>query len=385
MILYDIINTKMKNNKAQLTIKNSDRDNFEIAITGQLDLHTTAELWQSCMNLQQNNNPKLLTIDTQNLTYCDGAGIGLLLELKKRQIQAQHQFEFKGLSSHLQKLIALITEPSHKIKKQHKKPVSLPVKLGVFAIKVWDNVQENIAFLGMLSYQLAKSLANPKTIRWRDFWKVISDVGPNSLPLIALIGFLVGLITSFQSAIPLKQFGTQIYIINLVSIGLLREMGPLMAAILLAGRTASAFAAEIGTMKINQEIDALDTMGLDPIKFLAIPRVLATTLMTPFLNLFLILFGLIGCAIVMNSLGFNLHIFMNQLESAVHMKDFISGMIKTFVFGIAIASVGCLHGLKTRLGASAVGYSTTQAVVTSIIMIVFIDGIFAAVYYALGI
>jgi phospholipid/cholesterol/gamma-HCH transport system permease protein len=158
-----------------------------------------------------------------------------------------------------------------------------------------------------------------------------------------------------------------------------------MTSVLVIGRTSSSFAAEIGTMKINQEIDALITMGLNPIRFLAITRVIATTLMTPLLNMFMILFGLIGCGIVMLTLGYNLSIFLHQLNSAIFMRDFIGGLVKTFAFGFMAGSVGCLYGLKTRHSPSAVGEATTKAVVNGIILLIIMDGIFACIYYALGV
>jgi phospholipid/cholesterol/gamma-HCH transport system permease protein len=162
-------------------------------------------------------------------------------------------------------------------------------------------------------------------------------------------------------------------------------MGPLLTAVLIAGRTASSFAAEIGTMKINEEISALNTMGLDPVRFLVVPRILATMTVTVMLETFMILFGLIGCYVVMSTLGYTLHAVLNQLQQAIDIEDCLGGMVKVFVFGIVIAGVGCLHGLKTRFGAQAVGRSTTQAVVSSLIMLVIVDGIFAVIYYILGI
>jgi phospholipid/cholesterol/gamma-HCH transport system permease protein len=162
-------------------------------------------------------------------------------------------------------------------------------------------------------------------------------------------------------------------------------MGPLLTTVLLAGRTASSFAAEIGTMKINQEIDALKTMGLIPIRFLVVPRILATMLITPMLEVFFIIFGLLGSLIVMLTLGYTTNAFVHQLQQAIAPIDYIGGLIKVFVFGLVIASVGCLHGIKTRFGAQAVGHSTTQAVVSSLIMLVVVDGIFALIYYVLDI
>ena len=253
------------------------------------------------------------------------------------------------------------------------------------AIKLLNNIRDNITFVGEITYHFFSILRNPKTLRWKDFWKMIEEVGPNALIITVLIGFLVGLITAFQSTIPLTRFGAQIYVANLVGISLVRELGPLMTAIILAGRTASSFAAEIGTMKINQEIDALNTMGLNPIRFLVVPRVIATFLMTPLLNMFLIFFGVVGCGIVMHQLGFNTDLYLNQLHLAIRITDWVGGTIKASVFGLLIATIGCLHGLKTRVGPAAVGSATTMAVVDSIIMLVIVDGIFACVYYALGV
>ena len=355
-----------------------------ITFSNHLDLHTVADLWYSCFELQNKHQPEILNIDVRAVNYCDGAGIALLLELKRRQLQAKKKFNIQGLGSWLEDLLRIAEQP---VKQPHEEGFRLNIAetLGMLVVRVVKNIRENIIFIGKLTVEIVHAFKHPSDIRWRDFWRTIEEVGPNALSLIALIGFLIGLISTFQSAEPMGRFGAQIYIINLVGLGLFREMGPLMSAVLLAGRTASAFAAELGTMKINQEVDALTTMGLDPIRFLTIPRVLATTVITPFLNIFLVFFGLIGCAIVMNTLGYNFDIYMNQLYSSINLRDIFGGMIKTVAFGFVIASTGCLHGLKTRISASAVGHSTTQAVVNSIIMIVIVDGVFACIYYVLGI
>lgn len=374
-----------ENDKVSLTIESADRKDFRISISGRLDLHTTADIWQSCLDLQTKYLPESLTIDMRRVSYCDSVGIALLLELKKRQQTADKKFSLKAMSQHTQDLMDIIEQQPGEIEAGEIPEVCPTETVGAFTFRIFENIKENIIFVGMLVVHLGESLLHPKDIRWLDFWRALEDIGPKAFPIITLIGFLVGLISAFQAAIPLGQFGAQIYIADLVGIGLVREMGPLMTAVLLAGRTASSFAAELGTMKINQEIDALTTMGLDSVKFLTIPRVFAAILMTPLLNVFLIFFGLVGCGIVMNALGYNFDIYTHQLYSAISFGDFMSGLVKTFAFGIVVASVGCLHGIKTRLGASAVGYSTTQAVVSSLIMIVIVDGIFASIYYVLGI
>ncbi len=166
---------------------------------------------------------------------------------------------------------------------------------------------------------------------------------------------------------------------------MLRELGPLMTAILLAGRSGAAFAAEIGTMRVNQEVDALTTMGLSPVRFLVTPRIIAAVLMTPLLVLFSDLVGMVGGALTMQSFSIPIVTFLKEIDSAVTMTDFLAGFVKSFVFAVLVAGVGCLRGLQTRAGASAVGDAATRAVVTGIILLVVVDGLFAVAYYLLDI
>jgi phospholipid/cholesterol/gamma-HCH transport system permease protein len=182
----------------------------------------------------------------------------------------------------------------------------------------------------------------------------------------------------------MRRFGADIFVANLIGLGMLREMGPLITAIILAGRSGSAFAAELGTMKVREEIDALTTMGLQPVRFLVLPRVLGAVVVTPLLTVFANLFGLIGGAVVMRSLGFPLITYVNQIQSAVTVSDLLGGLVKSLAYGIVVAAIGCLRGLQTKTGASAVGQATTSAVVSGIVLIAIVDGIFAVVFYALG-
>jgi phospholipid/cholesterol/gamma-HCH transport system permease protein len=183
----------------------------------------------------------------------------------------------------------------------------------------------------------------------------------------------------------MQRFGAEIYVADLLVISMLRELGPLMAAILLAARSGSAFAAEIGTMKVNEEVDALTTMGLEPVRFLIVPRVIAALAMTPIVALLTNFFGLLGGAVVMRSIGFPWVTFMNRIADAGTVTDLTSGLVKAFVFGVIVASVGCLRGLGTGKGAGAVGESTTSSVVTCIVLIGITDGIFAVIFYVIGI
>ncbi|MFO7911303.1 MAG: ABC transporter permease, partial [Desulfotignum sp.] len=242
-----------------------------------------------------------------------------------------------------------------------------------------------IAFLGEIFWAFVSSLLHPGRIRWGETLRIAERAGANALPIVALISFIVGLVMAFQSAIPMKMFGAEIYVANLIGLAMVRELGPLMTAIVLAGRSASAFAAEIGTMKINEEIDALTVMGLEPVRFLILPRVIASTLMTPLLTIFAILVGILGGAVVVLSLGHPFVAYYNQVVGFVSWEDFVGGIIKCFVFGILIAATGCIRGYQTSQGPSAVGDAATRAVVSSIILIAVFDGIFSILYYALGV
>ncbi|EKE01523.1 MAG: hypothetical protein ACD_21C00107G0001 [uncultured bacterium] len=366
-------------------IEKLSTDKLKIIFSGRLDVDSVAKLWDPCTTIVTQNSPTSLILDFKDVAYCDGAGIALIQTLRKHQIEQKLDCIIDNLQADFQNLLQYIDQQPDKPKQEIAYDEKFSEHVGRVTVDFLKIFHENIVFLGILSYQLFFTLLNHKKIRWRDSLRFAEEVGPQALPIVALIGFLIGLISTFQAAPSFKQFGAQVYMINLVGLGLVREMGPLLTAVLLAGRTASSFAAEIGTMKINQEIDALKTMGLNPIRFLVVPRILATMVITPILESFFIIFGLLGSMVVMSSIGYTTDTFMNQLHQAIDSTDYIGGLIKVFAFGFVIAGVGCLHGIKTRFGARAVGQSTTQAVVSSLIMLVAVDGIFALIYYVLGV
>jgi phospholipid/cholesterol/gamma-HCH transport system permease protein len=334
----------------------------------------------------QQSKPIRVVIDASGVTYCDGAGVALLLRLQDQQRSAGGDFTIVALRNEFQRLLDLYGKiPTEGLGQDRQERLSFVEQVGHASLVVWRDLRALVAFTGQLTVTLLRAAAHPHQVRWRDMWHIAELAGVNALPLVALIGFLLGLIMAFQSAIPMRQFGADIFVANLIGLSMLRELGPLVTAILLAGRSGSAFAAELGTMKFREEIDALSTMGLDSVRFLVVPRLLAAVTMTPLLTIFANLFGLIGGAVVMVSLGYPLVTYGNQLLSAVHIRDLVSGLSKSLVFGMVVAGVGCLRGLQTTTGASAVGESTTRAVVSGIILIAIVDGVFAVVFYCLGV
>jgi phospholipid/cholesterol/gamma-HCH transport system permease protein len=356
-----------------------------LIMTGRWDSDTTGNWWHRGQQILAQSKPRRLVIDASGVSYCDGAGIAFMVALQQLQAHSGGDFAILGLQEEFRRLLdiyGLISAaplPARRVE-----VLSIIEHVGKAAVGLWQDFQGLLSFVGELSLTLLRAARHPGLVRWRDAWLVAEQAGVNALPIIALIGLLVGLILAFQSAIPMRRFGADIFVANLIGLGMLREMGPLLTAIILAGRSGSAFAAELGTMKVREEIDALSTMGLEPVRFLVLPRVLAAVSMTPLLTVFTNLFGLIGGAIVMRTLGFPLITYVNQILSAVTVRDLLGGLVKSLAYGIVVAAIGCLRGLQTKTGASAVGQSTTSAVVSGIVLIAIVDGIFAVVFYALG-
>ena len=356
-----------------------------IALSGRLDAYSVGPLWAQAHAALRTSPRAKVIVDCGRVEYCDGAGVALLVDLLRQPRPAGAEVEIRGLADRFRKLLdqfdpkALATAAAP--------PPRLPLleRVGRTGARLFDDLYALVAFLGEAAAAIAYALRHPQGIRWRDALRIAEEAGVNALPIVALIGFLMGVILAFQSAVAMKPFGAELFVANLLSLALLRELGPLMTAILLAGRSGAAFAAEIGTMKVNQEVDALTTMGLDPVRFLVVTRVLAATAMTVPLVVFADLIGLIGGALVMLTFDIPLHAYYKQAVSFTQVGDFIGGLAKSVVFGLLIAGVGCLRGLQTETGAAAVGISATSAVVSGIVLIVFVDGIFAVLFYYLNI
>lgn len=359
-----------------------------VRITGRLDATTTGAAWREATRALGRTKPSRVLLDASGITYCDGAGAALLLELQRRQTEAGGELAIRDLQPEFQSLLDLygrtpIEPPAPGTAEAEAAPIL--ERVGRACVRAWEAVRTLLTFVGELAVALLQAALHPRQVRWKDAWLTAERAGVDALPIIGLIGFLLGLIMAFQSAIPMRQFGADIYVANLIGLSMLRELGPLLTAIILAGRSGSAFAAEIGTMKVKEEIDALTTMGLEPVRFLVVPRVIAAVAITPVLAIFADLFGLIGGAVVMRSLGFPLVTYVHQIQSSVVPRDMLGGLAKALVFGLVVAAIGCLRGLQTTTGATAVGESTTSAVVSGLILITIVDGVFAVVFYYLGI
>ena len=290
-----------------------------------------------------------------------------------------------GLEPELEKLFRGFTPADYEAfhRPLRKSRLALPEEVGNAVAKVTTDLRAQVEFLGSVTGKLPPTLLDRKRMRWSEVRRVFESAGANAVPIVSLVSTLVGLIIAFESAQPLAQFGAQIYVANMIGLVMVRELGPLLAAILLAGRSASAFAAELGTMKVNEELNALETFGLDPMRFLVLQRITAGILLTPLLTFYSTFMGILGGVAITIGLGFPLSLILHQLSSSLHLSDVALGAAKGVVFGAIVSGVGCLRGLQTHQGPSAVGVSTTRAVVTSILLIIIADAVFSVIFFFL--
>lgn len=366
----------------ELILKSS---RLELVFSGALNRQTLPAKRNEILQDLRNQNFQELYVSLQKIDSFDTSAIVFLQDLEAFAAENECDYVLNNCSQNLRQMYELYSKTIFAGVRVEKPEIGFVARVGETFLNHLKALRQMIAFIGELSFEFVKVLVCPKNLRWKDVWLVVEKSGVESLPIIIMIGFLVGLIMSFQAAIPMKQFGADIFIADLVSLSLLRELGPLMTAIILAGRSGSAFAAEIGTMKVNEEVNALKTMGINPLRFLVLNKVVAVVMLTPILTVVMSLAGLIGGVVVFKSLGYPLVTYYNKVVDIIRLSDFLGGIVKSFAFGLLIAAIGCFRGLETKDGASAVGDSATKAVVSGIILIVITDGIFSVLYYYLGI
>jgi len=312
-----------------------------------------------------------ITFDTSEVAGWDSSLLTFLMDIHNDCSKNNIAVDTAGLPQGVDKLIALATAvPERKGARKQASRDSLLVRIGAASITQWQAASELLAFIGEAVVAFLKFLVGKASFRRSDLALLIQECGVNALPIVSLISFLVGLILAFVGAVQLEMFGAQIFVANLVGIAMVRVLGAVMAGIVMAGRTGAAFAAQLGTMQVNEEIDALQTMGVSPMEFLVLPRMMALVLMMPLLCVFADLMGILGGLIVgVGLLDIGFIEYLNQTQASLNLNHFFIGIFQACVFGVLVALAGCLRGIECGRSASAVGDATTSAVVTSIVAI----------------
>ncbi len=324
----------------------------------------------------------IVELDLSQVPYFDSGGGAVVLRLGHDLSQQGGELRIVGANPAIEGLLSLVDQQAVFAQPPPEPPKNFVLKVGEGSLQVLRDAYELISFTGELVIGLWDAFRHPGRVRWRETWLYMERTGVDGVPIVVLISFLMGLITAFQAAVQLTQFGADIFVANLVGLSITRELGPLMTAIIAAGRSGAAFAAEIGTMKVSEEVDALTTMGLDRTRFLVTPKVLALVVMLPCLTIVADLVGILG-GLVVAVAGMDLPapVYFRQLRAAVTAWDVISGLVKTVAFAVLIAGVGCLRGFQASTGAESVGRITTSAIVAAIFLIILADAVFTVIFH----
>ncbi|WP_220717930.1 ABC transporter permease [Agarivorans litoreus] len=351
-----------------------NENSVEIELAESITSEVVGNLWEKANTLLDNYPNSPIVVNAHNLTYIDISGIAFLSDLQTRFREPGTEITIIGLNPSLAELV-----PPAPAEKQ---PIATKKEAGFFEL-IGQATKEILIYVGSIARFIKDcamvfklGITREKNVNWSTVFDIATRAGADAVPIIMLIGFLMGVIIAFEIGLVAQQFGAVLFVADGIGISMLRELGPLMTAIVFAGRTGAAFAAEIGTQKVNEEINALRTFGISPVEFLVIPRIYASIVVLPLLTVFADIIGVFGGALVLLKFDISFIQYYHQLLNALTMWDLGLGLIKATTFGFIIAVIGCEKGLTTGQGSTSVGLSATSAVVSSIIWIVVIDGFY---------
>jgi phospholipid/cholesterol/gamma-HCH transport system permease protein len=353
-------------------------------LSGALTARSGRRFWDSILRPGRGGaDPEEIRLDLGRLSAMDLNGAAQLLWLKQVLAKSGRKLALTDPPEPLAPIwnLAVATLPPPAAAPRGPGPIEAA---GRKVRAVAEDVADLTAFFGEILSHLARLAPRPWRIRWRMAMGFFERSAVDALPVTCLVAFLVGLILAFQSAMFMRLFGVDIFVADLVGLSVIRELGTLLTAIVLTGRSGSAFSAELGSMRTNQEIDAFLTMGLSPAADLALPRILGLAMATPLLTVLADLSGLLGGNLVMLTLGHPIAAFWVELSGHLGLSDVTTGLFKALVFGLVVALIGCQRGLSAGSGPGAVGVATTKGVVTNIVVLAFLDSLFAVVFYVLG-
>ena len=338
-------------------------------------------------NFPDSSHGNSITYDVSDVTSWDSSLPVFLLALAGDARDTDAEIDTGSLPEDLKHLLSLaLAVPEKETGRDDLAKKSFVTKVGERTLELLDTAKAAVTFFGQLLLSALGLFRGKISFRMREFFVLIQETGVGAVFIVGLVATLTGLILAFVGSVQLKQFGAEIYVADLVGVAMFREMGSLMTAIIMAGRSGAAFAAHIGSMKANEEIDALTTLGIEPHGYLVLPRVIALTLMMPLLSLYAAVLGIIGGGLISNlTLGISWSQYIVEMQTIVDMTEVSIGVGKSVVFAILVAMSGCFSGMRSGTDAAAVGRATTDAVVNAIVLIVIADAIFAVVFSLLGI
>lgn len=357
---------------------------IELRLSGKLTLLDAASLWSDLRAKIGANTRDEVRFDLSGVESIDGGAMALLVQAKHDVEAHGGKAEIVGARGPVEKILALYQVGEDGARQPAQKPQGIIEQIGNATYAALLEVQLVLAFIGSMVLSIGGIIKRPRTANWGDVAPIMNRAGSDAVPIVVLINFLVGFVMGFQSAVQLKQFGANIYVADLVGLSITRELGPLMTAIIVCGRSGAAFSAELGTMKVSEEIDALRTMGFGTLRYLVFPRIVALMLVMPVLTLLGDLVGMLGgLAVGVVSLDLTVLGYLNETHRTLHVWDVFQGVIKGVFFAVAIGIVSCQQGLATSGGAEGVGRRTTASVVTSLFALILVDAGFTVLFHAL--
>jgi len=372
----------------KMTLRRADQDRLIVSLSGEWILGSRIPSSDEVQKrLDSETGIKRVAFDTAGLSAWDSSVLTFLVRVKNLCSQRDLRFDSETLPQGVKRLLALASAaPDGSGRTEERNPEPLFMKVGTLTIQFGRSFLDSLNFIGETFVAFVRLLGGRARLRRSDVVVVIQECGVQALPIVSLISVLVGLILAFMGAVQLKLFGAQVYVASLVGIAMVRLMGAFMTGIIMAGRTGAAFAAELGTMQVNEEIDALKTLGISPVEFLVLPRIIGLTLMMPFLCLYADLMGILGGFLVgVGMLDLNPIEYLHQTRESVSLSYMWIGLFHSVVFGVLVSLAGCLRGMQCGRSASAVGAAATSAVVTGIVSVIVATGIITVVCDVLGI
>lgn len=371
-----------------LCLQSMDGDTLTLSFSGNWTIRTAPDDRAVRRDLHSlPENCRHLLLRDSGINEWDSTLVALVVHIHQIADHQQRSLSMDALPEGLRGLVALARAvPERKGARKSTTQGGFLTDVGNTCINFAMDTARFVSFTGESTHALARLLTRRAQFRWSDLWLFIQECGPMALPIVTLISILVGMILAFVGARQLAMFGAEIFIADAVGIGMAREMGAMMTAIIMAGRTGAAFAAQLGTMQVNQEVDALKTMGFSEIDFLVLPRMLALIIMMPLLTLYADFAGIVGGCLVATSLyDISVQQFVSEVTKMLHFSDFMVGLVKSSVFGILVAMAGCMRGIQCGRSSSAVGLAATSAVVSGILLIVVSDAIMTILTTVMGI